>query len=258
MPNRRSRDSADWRVSVKFSTNTQPGMEMHMNTAPNSLQKLVATAVFALALPMTAAHAGTVFSDNFESGNAASNWSGVTSVLSTQGLSAYGFGNWHLFNNTQSASTLSLSGLGTHTEMTLNFSLALWDSVDIGSDRFVIKVDDTTLYDSIDFGNYYDSISHGPGTHITPVFTDHWAPNLGYSAWRDSAQTVSYTFAHTGSSANISFQYPNTQGGYDEAFGLDNVTVSVNAIPEPETYAMMMAGLGLLGFAVRRRKQNAA
>ncbi len=27
-------------------------------------------------------------------------------------------------------------------------------------------------------------------------------------------------------------------------------------IPEPETYAMMLAGLGLLGFAARRRKQN--
>lgn len=28
----------------------------------------------------------------------------------------------------------------------------------------------------------------------------------------------------------------------------------VPAIPEPETYAMLLAGLGLLGFAVRRRK----
>ena len=29
-------------------------------------------------------------------------------------------------------------------------------------------------------------------------------------------------------------------------------------IPEPETYAMMLAGLGLLGLAARRRKQRAA
>lgn len=28
-------------------------------------------------------------------------------------------------------------------------------------------------------------------------------------------------------------------------------------IPEPETYAMLLAGLGLLGFVVRRRKENA-
>lgn len=33
---------------------------------------------------------------------------------------------------------------------------------------------------------------------------------------------------------------------------------NVSAVPEPETYAMMLAGLGLLGFAARRRKQKAA
>jgi len=34
-----------------------------------------------------------------------------------------------------------------------------------------------------------------------------------------------------------------------------NWTVTA-AIPEPETYAMLLAGLGLLGFAARRRKQK--
>lgn len=34
---------------------------------------------------------------------------------------------------------------------------------------------------------------------------------------------------------------------------VDNLNVS--AVPEPETYAMMMAGLGLVGLAARRRKQ---
>lgn len=33
---------------------------------------------------------------------------------------------------------------------------------------------------------------------------------------------------------------------------------TVNAVPEPESYAMLLAGLGLLGFAARRRKQKEA
>jgi len=36
-----------------------------------------------------------------------------------------------------------------------------------------------------------------------------------------------------------------------------NQDLVINAVPEPETYAMLLAGLGLVGFSVRRRQQNA-
>jgi hypothetical protein len=32
--------------------------------------------------------------------------------------------------------------------------------------------------------------------------------------------------------------------------------VAVAAVPEPETYAMFLAGLGLLGFTARKRKNT--
>jgi len=38
---------------------------------------------------------------------------------------------------------------------------------------------------------------------------------------------------------------------HDENFVFTNVTT---AVPEPETYAMLLAGLGLMGFMVRRKK----
>lgn len=37
----------------------------------------------------------------------------------------------------------------------------------------------------------------------------------------------------------------------------DTITLNIVAIPEPETYAMLLAGLGLLGFIARRRKESA-
>jgi hypothetical protein len=52
------------------------------------------------------------------------------------------------------------------------------------------------------------------------------------------------------SSANIA--YFSLAGSF---IGLRDLTItSVTAVPEPETYAMMLAGLGLMGAVARRRK----
>lgn len=42
------------------------------------------------------------------------------------------------------------------------------------------------------------------------------------------------------------------------SFSIDNLNVAAAPVPEPETYAMLLAGLGLIGFAVRRRKPTQA
>ena len=45
---------------------------------------------------------------------------------------------------------------------------------------------------------------------------------------------------------------PFTGGG----FLIDDINLTVTAVPEPESYAMFMAGLGGLGFLIRRRRQS--
>ncbi len=65
---------------------------------------------------------------------------------------------------------------------------------------------------------------------------------------------------------NLSFGWGPTTGGmmYLKVGGVSTGTlggiysgaVSVSAVPEPETLAMMLAGLGALGFLARRRKNG--
>jgi choice-of-anchor C domain-containing protein len=59
----------------------------------------------------------------------------------------------------------------------------------------------------------------------------------------------SYTFTATGASTTLTFA-SNSGTAYGPA--LDNV--SVVAVPEPATWAMMIGGLGLVGVSMRRRK----
>jgi len=72
-------------------------------------------------------------------------------------------------------------------------------------------------------------------------------------------------FAETGGnqSVNQSVQFTALAGGKitslvfassDNAF--ESANFSITPIPEPETYALMMAGLGVIGFVARRRRKG--
>lgn len=81
---------------------------------------------------------------------------------------------------------------------------------------------------------------------------------LPLSILGNSYKTVGNDFTHfslTGYGNVVSF---TLAGSVSWAFiALDNLEVAA-PVPEPETYAMLLAGLGLLGFIARRRKQEAA
>jgi opacity protein-like surface antigen len=84
--------------------------------------------------------------------------------------------------------------------------------------------------------------------------------NLQYTLWSGSTSLFTYDGNNT---TNFSMDLPagdyvikvtgNANGSHGGTYGF---AMQLAPIPEPETYAMLLAGLGLVGFAARRRSEN--
>src|SRR5471032_1240064 len=77
--------------------------------------------------------------------------------------------------------------------------------------------------------------------------------NHGFTGW----QKETFAFTATGASEVLSFLAVGTPAGVPPFSLLDGVSMT-SAVPEPQTWGMLGLGLGLVGFAARRRKAKAA
>ncbi len=92
------------------------------------------------------------------------------------------------------------------------------------------------------------------GTLLSDVVTGNGAgnPSLTNGAHR---ATLSFNGL---SSGNHTFTWNRTGLANSGNLRIDDFSATVTAVPEPETYAMMLAGLGAIGFMSRRRKAKQA
>ncbi|MBS1708253.1 MAG: PEP-CTERM sorting domain-containing protein [Armatimonadetes bacterium] len=210
-----------------------------------------------VATALSAASFGSYFND-FESPIGAE-WS-TSTTSSFNGTTILG-----RFSN--DTATLTLNGFNAGDMVTVGFHAYILDSWDgnvggVGPDRFTFKIDGVNKLDTT-FSNVngYDQSYPDPylgGSH--PRYTgadDTDAGGLPGGFYGNSlyifggANNGSFNAVATGSSMTFTWMGSNLQGVGDESWGLDNVWVRTESVPEPATMTVLALG-GLL--AARRRK----
>ncbi len=231
---------------------------------------LFATSLLGLS---SAASADTqVFSTDFNGSPAAQINAGSATQVGVQYFSGLGpagnqFGGNFLRSMTGNVVTLTLTGLQAHSSISVGFLFAAIDSLDgtgtfPSGDYFKVTLDGNQIFREsfanalpsqvqsyvppagVQLARHVDLGFSGPGSYYTD------------SAYNMAADTTFQNIAHTGSTAVFTFQIEGVgnQDLNDESWAMDNLRVSVTPVPEPESYALMLAGLGLMGTIARRRK----
>ena len=166
-------------------------------------------------------------------------------------VSHYGDLTWNNFYLLDSSST-SLSNSGYHngtvsgTQVAYN---AFGNAASFGSTSAF------TFNSGFFTGAWNDGLQiHVVGTGATAYSKDFVvntaSPSLVVFNWTG---LTSVTFSTSGGT-------PHGYSGIGKHFALENITVNeaVTAVPEPESYAMLLAGLAAMGVVVRRRKAKLA
>ena len=158
-----------------------------------------------------------------------------------------GFGTRYLRNATTGTTRFSFTDMAAHDALKLTFDMAYLDSWDNpaskwGPDYLFVTVGDTTH-------------QWAPAWPGTLVGAGKFAQSGGYG---DAVYHYEFIIPHTGGAFDFAIRAGGKgfQGGTDESWGVDNIQLMASAVPEAPTWAMLIAGFGMVGALTRRRRES--
>lgn len=176
----------------------------------------------------------------------------VTTALGGLGAVAVGSTLNLGYLTTNQAGTVSYSYLGQESGFTNNF--------------FKLSTDGTPAL--LESNSFYTTVSLATGVgKLDYMFEGNTGKFAKNNVSSMSEWALGTSIGLLGTNLSVGGNFYQYVIGYNDSAGAatlgdwDDFVVGVNftaAVPEPETYAMLLAGLGLLGFAARRRKQKEA
>ena len=212
-----------------------------------------------------------------EAGSALHLSGSVTDPNYAQGIFV-GSTQW-LYNGQQLATTpiatvswATLASVGISTVGTYNITLVATDTFGASSTSIIFLQETVTQPPTIQISTPLTGIV-GQAITLTGTATSvgqDFGDPLAATRWTYQGKLIATNPTQTVPWSTLAANGINGAGTYQLTFvafdALNNASTAfstltlsdVAPVPEPETYAMLLAGLGLLGFVARRRKQQAA
>lgn len=160
-------------------------------------------------------------------------------------------GSWSAQTATSAPTTFSIENTGSSTPRNDgSFTVDLGGSQDWSAYQFVNLNGVAGADNATGQFSFFVEDSSGSSTVVTFNIADFVSGSSSLSltnlfAGVDASQIV-----------NWGFSTENQAGNKDFAFTFDNLTLSTTAVPEPSTYALWTAGLGLAAAGVLRRQRR--
>lgn len=173
------------------------------------------------------------------------------SFESIDGHTTLASGQWNIYNN-----ITGWSGIGHGIEVRNNVAGTAFDG------KYFVELDTTAnsaMQQSIATAagkNYTLSFAfeNRPGVALKSEGIEVFWNGVSQGVYNDSTNWKTVTLNVKGIAGNslLKFAAVGTSDSYGTS--LDKVSLVAAPVPEPETYAMLLAGLAMVGVVVRRRK----